>query len=64
MPVVNEGQVTVAMFREMLDNMSAQDDDVIYIHGEFGKMGIYTMRRMEVTEDSGDEGENFILING
>lgn len=63
MPLSNE-QVTVGMMKEMLENSGASDDDMLYINGEYGKMGIYSLRRYVPTNEEGEAETPFVVING
>lgn len=66
MPMFNDG-MTVADLKEILDGDGIDEEDKIYVNGEYGKMSIYSIRRsvpVSMGEDD-DEGEDpYVILNG
>jgi hypothetical protein len=66
MPMFNDG-MSVGDLKEILDGDGIDDEDKIYVNGEYGKMSIYSIRR-SVPVDMGDDGEEgedpYVILNG
>lgn len=67
MPMFNDG-MTVSDLKGILDGDGIQDDDKIYISTEYGKSGIYSIRRsvpVDMGEDDDMPAEDpYIILNG
>lgn len=68
MPMFNDG-MSVGDLKEILNGDGIEDDDKIYINGEYGKMSIYSIRRSVPVDMSGDgedvdQEDPYVILNG
>ena len=65
MPMFNDG-MTVGDLKEILDGDDIKNEDKIYVNGEYGKSGIYSIRRsvaVKIDDDTVSE-DPYIIFNG